>query len=188
MLCSQSSWEGEQIIVDYALSIALSIEPDLHDEQKDHLSDNIRKYLRAAITSEQCAEVFLNIITFTKPVDEVSLIITCCFQRLNDFKNTNFQMANISFNHSKRTRNWNCLEDRRLLAGILLYGENNWELTSQIVDNGRSKSHGSQRWQRCVDRRIKKDDWTNEEDKYLLDQVQIFGESSWSKISRVMGD
>jgi len=87
----------------------------------------------------------------------------------------------------RKARPWTQDEDLRLLAGIHIYGLDNWNSVVPLVGAGRTRPQCSQRWFRGIDPKISKRKWTEEENKELFNLVNQYGENAWSKISSEMG-
>ena len=88
----------------------------------------------------------------------------------------------------RRTRQWTQEEDDRLRAATALLGTTKWQIIAQYVGNGRNQSQCSQRWQRVLDPRLKKTQWTEEEDNKLEELIKKFGTQRWMKIASIFGD
>jgi hypothetical protein len=85
------------------------------------------------------------------------------------------------------TKRWTPEEDQRLIDAVAQSGTRNWGFISSLVGN-RSKSQCSQRWARCLNPRISKDNWSAEEEQQLLDLVAKHGVRAWTKIGQILGD
>ena len=88
----------------------------------------------------------------------------------------------------RKSRSWTTEEDDRLLAGIFRYGPDNWTSIARFVGNGRSRSQCSQRWQRGLDPRLSKMQWSVTEEAKLLQLVSTFGDRNWTQIAAKMGN
>lgn len=88
----------------------------------------------------------------------------------------------------KKTRPWTQVEDNRLLAGILKFGEDNWAQISKFVGNGRTRPQCAQRFFRALDPKISKETWSDEEDKRLLELIKEYGEKKWTQIGDILGN
>ena len=88
----------------------------------------------------------------------------------------------------KKTRSWTQAEDRRLIAGIHKFGVDNWANVAAFIGNGRTRAQCSQRWNRGLDPRISKDQWTKEEDEKLINLVRLKGTQGWTVIASEMGN
>lgn len=89
---------------------------------------------------------------------------------------------------AKKTTLGQQLKIKRLLAAVARYGIENWKNISDFVGNGRTRSQCSQRWLRCLNPKISKKSWTNDEDKQLKELVDTHGNKSWTKIASIMGN
>lgn len=99
----------------------------------------------------------------------------------------NFQEEIKPINGRRKARIWTNEEDFRLLAAIHKYGLNNWTEIVQFVGCGRTRPQCTQRWNRGLDPKICKNNWTEEENIKLLSLVSKHGETFWSKIAEEMG-
>jgi hypothetical protein len=82
-----------------------------------------------------------------------------------------------------KSRPWEDAENLRLLAGIYRYGIKDWGEVAKFIGNDRTTGQCSQRWLRCLDPNIKKEQWSDEEELMLLSLVNFYGTSSWTKVS-----
>ena len=92
------------------------------------------------------------------------------------------------FSLRRQTRQWTKEEDDRLREATKLYGTQRWHAIAQYVGNGRNQSQCSQRWQRVLDPKIKKTNWSEEEDRQLLQLVENYGTQRWMRIANEIGD
>jgi len=88
----------------------------------------------------------------------------------------------------KKANPWTTYEDQRLLAGVHKYGIDNWAMISLFVGNSRTRSQCAQRWNRVLDPRISKEQWSKEEDIKLINLVSLHGEKGWTQIAAGMGN
>jgi hypothetical protein len=88
---------------------------------------------------------------------------------------------------SKRCRLWTRDDDVRLLAGLRRYGIGDWKQIAIFVGNGKTSSQCSQRWSRALNPSLSKEQWTEDEDRELLESVAEYGEHSWARVSKQMG-
>lgn len=88
----------------------------------------------------------------------------------------------------KKPRHWSNREDSRLLAGVLIWGSSDWQQISNFTGAGRNRSQCLQRWTRTLNPAIKKDGWTEEEDKRLIELVEGSNKISWTRIARKLSN
>jgi hypothetical protein len=88
----------------------------------------------------------------------------------------------------RKPRLWSPTEDIRLLAAIRRFGVDNWCAVATFVGNRRSRAQCAQRWIRGLDPRIRKDQWSLEEEQRLIQLVREEGGKGWSKIAVGIGN
>ncbi|KAG7823338.1 hypothetical protein KL919_004214 [Ogataea angusta] len=79
---------------------------------------------------------------------------------------------------------WTNVEDAILKAAISKYGLNQWARVSSLLEKKTAKQC-KMRWQEWLDPRIKKIEWTKEEDQRLLELVRL-RPNQWSSVSMLM--
>jgi len=79
---------------------------------------------------------------------------------------------------------WSKEEDEQLLEWIKVNGPKKWSECAKFMKK-RSAKQCRERWLNHLDPNIKKDEWTEEEDKQIYDLYKRFG-TSWSKLAREM--
>lgn len=88
----------------------------------------------------------------------------------------------------KKIHSWCPEEDNRLLAGILRHGLDGWSNIATFVGNGRTRAQCSQRWHRGLDPRIKRSNWTKQDEELLLNLIAKHGAKAWMKIAADIGN
>ncbi|EAX89130.1 Myb-like DNA-binding domain containing protein [Trichomonas vaginalis G3] len=79
---------------------------------------------------------------------------------------------------------WTAEEDEILKSRIEKFGTGNWSLIAQELQ-GRTGKQCRERWTNQLNPNLNRDNWSSNEDRILLHQQQIFG-NSWSKISKYL--
>lgn len=79
---------------------------------------------------------------------------------------------------------WTNVEDEILKASISKYGLNQWSRVSSLLPNKTAKQC-KQRWQEWLDPRIRKSEWTKEEDEKLLSLIKL-RPNQWNSIGIMM--
>ncbi|EAY08713.1 Myb-like DNA-binding domain containing protein [Trichomonas vaginalis G3] len=97
------------------------------------------------------------------------------------------QMENHTTNRRK-SKPWTPEEDQRLSEAVAIHGTNQWGNVASIVGNDRTRSQCSQRWNRVIDPRISKANWTQEEEEKLLRIVAQVGDRQWTRVAAEMGN
>ncbi len=80
---------------------------------------------------------------------------------------------------------WTNVEDEILKVAIMKYGRNQWARISSLLVRKTPKQCKA-RWNEWLDPRIKKTEWSKEEDEKLLHLAKVFP-SQWGTISDVVG-
>ena len=88
----------------------------------------------------------------------------------------------------QKSKKWTPDEDQKLVEAVHKFGTSNWTAVSETVGNGRTSSQCSQRWNRVIDPRITKTNWTKEEEEKLLQSVAKYGEKSWTRVAQEFGN
>ena len=82
---------------------------------------------------------------------------------------------------------WKNSEDEILKAAVMKYGKTEWARVASLLPR-KSAKHCKARWEEWLDPRIKKTEWTREEDEKLMELVEEFGDHSWTKIASILGN
>ena len=83
-----------------------------------------------------------------------------------------------------RSRPWTEEEDHLVRSLVLSHGTKRWSLIAAQL-NGRTGKQCRERWHNQLDPAIKKDNWTPEEDRVLLDAHRSLG-NRWSDIAKLL--
>lgn len=88
----------------------------------------------------------------------------------------------------KKAGRWTLEEDEWLLAGVRRFGSGiNWALMQEFVPN-RTDVQCRERYMNVLHPRLRKEEFTPEEDARLLETVTELGEGKWSQVASVMND
>lgn len=90
-----------------------------------------------------------------------------------------------TMNPAIRRGRWKTEEDEALKNAVNMYGVGNWVKIQKFV-LGRTDVQCRERWMNVLSPSVKKDPWTEEEDKELKRLVGLIGVGKWSKISAEM--
>ena len=94
------------------------------------------------------------------------------------------QRADAQFAERKISRLWSNEDDALLRNAIQLHGEQSWTFISKTYFKGeRSSSQCKSRWQKCIDPRIKKGKWSEEEDRILIECMNN-GIIGWTEMAK----
>ena len=88
----------------------------------------------------------------------------------------------------RKTRTWSSQEDQRLIQAVGKFGIDNWSHVANYVGNGRTRAQCAQRWNRGLDPRISRDQWTPEEENKLMELVECQQIKGWTHIANEMGN
>ncbi|VBB27240.1 unnamed protein product [Acanthocheilonema viteae] len=80
---------------------------------------------------------------------------------------------------------WDASEDVLLTCSVSRFGTKDWIKVASCVP-GRSDSQCRDRWVNVLDKSIKAEPWSVDEDEKLLEGVRIFGKGEWSRISTIL--
>ncbi|KAG7577688.1 Homeobox-like domain superfamily [Arabidopsis thaliana x Arabidopsis arenosa] len=80
-----------------------------------------------------------------------------------------------------RKGTWSLEEDKRVKVAVTLFGSQNWHKISQFVP-GRTQTQCRERWLNCLDPKVNRGKWTEEEDGKLREAIAEHG-YSWSKVA-----
>lgn len=80
-----------------------------------------------------------------------------------------------------RKGKWSSEEDKRVKVAVTLFGTKNWHKISSFVP-GRTATQCRERWVNCLDPKLNRGKWTEEEDEKLREAIAEHG-YSWSKVA-----
>ncbi|EOA29895.1 hypothetical protein CARUB_v10012991mg [Capsella rubella] len=80
-----------------------------------------------------------------------------------------------------RKGRWSLEEDKRVKVAVTLFGSQNWHKISQFVP-GRTATQCRERWVNCLEPKVNRGKWTEEEDEKLKEAIGKHG-YSWSKVA-----
>jgi hypothetical protein len=136
--------------------------------------------------ADNVSSLLLHYCGGTQPLDHILAILQASDQPLT---NADREAHPDSFSSiRKKPRPWSPAEDVRLLAGIYRFGVDNWAPIAQFVGNGRTRAQCVQRWVRGLDPRISKEQWSDDEERRLLELVREDGAKGWTKIAAGLGN
>lgn len=75
-----------------------------------------------------------------------------------------------------------------MIQAVGKYGIDNWSHVANYVGNGRTRAQCAQRWNRGLDPRISRDQWTPEEENKLIELVECQQIKGWTHIANEMGN
>jgi hypothetical protein len=88
----------------------------------------------------------------------------------------------------RKPNRWSDDEDKRLIAAVQAHGTENWPFIANIVGGGRTRAQCAQRWNRGLDPKISKANWSQEEELRLLTAVETYGTKAWIKVAGEVGN
>ena len=77
---------------------------------------------------------------------------------------------------------WKNSEDEILKAAVMKYGKTEWARVASLLPR-KSAKHCKARWEEWLDPRIKKTEWTREEDEKLMHLAKVLA-GQWRTICR----
>jgi hypothetical protein len=175
----------DAILADYVLSKSGEMSFLPPDGQLLSARSILQSYSQGVLTYSQAVEAYRNIRPTNYPIDLLHDILAVAEQPLPA---PTFAAPRFPPSRHAKMRCWTSVEDRRLLAGILRFGTDDWQKISGFVGSGRSKSQCHQRWTRGLDPRIVRETWTPQQDELLLMLVALYGEKCWTQVSWIVGN
>lgn len=184
MMNQQETHQNKGIPIIFDVSEAyLDDQLSLDDYAKrDEILAILQNYIVGKILYEEALDAFEQFQINPTVLNTIHRILTT--DMISSFEDENL---NDEACHKKR-KYWEYDEDIRLLAGIYHYRVENWQMVSKFVLHNKTPAQCSQRWRRQLNPHISKDLWLPEEEKNLIDLVQKYGQSSWMKISSILGN
>ncbi|OHS97730.1 Myb-like DNA-binding domain containing protein [Tritrichomonas foetus] len=173
-------------IVNVGVSYILEIQPDISQEKLHILESILSDYLNSFVDYPACNNVFMKILGTLKPLNKIVNIIQTPNTPIPHHANVTIDPTRDIQN--KKNSHWTKYENQRLIAGIYRYGVNNWESVAKFVGNGRTKIMCSLRWSRALNPKISKDKWSEEEERKLMNLIEMKGDRSWTYIATQMGN
>ena len=170
---------GQNEIIEYGLNIARSSDVPITQQDSQKLATTILQFMNNQVTLDHASEIFKEIVGTSRPIEAISDIIE------------ESQDPNPLFTYvfdKKTPRHWSAHEDTRLLAGVYIYGVNDWKSISNFVGANRGRAQCLQRWTRTLKPSITKDVWTPEEDAKLCQIIAQSDKLSWTKVAHIMGN
>ncbi|KAH0786315.1 Myb-like DNA-binding domain containing protein [Histomonas meleagridis] len=177
--------ENSSPLLDIALSYVKQVAPHILDnpEAREEITNVFNKFLSNSISREEVNEVVRRYTGSSQPLERIETILNTPDTPLSS--NTPLCFDPIS-SLRKKTRPWSQIEDIRLLAGIHKFGVENWASIAKFIGNGRTRAQCSQRWCRCLDPKISKDQWTDEEEEKLINLIKNNQNRGWTSIASLM--
>ena len=177
---------GLDHIVDLALSYVEGTISDLPMDTRQELTKLFSAYLHEEISFEYCRERLLSLIGRDDALVRIREIMIQPTEPLPYHEDHDSDDCQMSLR--KKTRTWAAIEDQRLYAAVDRFGIDNWQTVANFLGNGRNRAQCSQRWTRCLNPKISKKSWNQEDDKQLKELVNLYGDKSWTKIASIMGN
>ncbi|OHS96574.1 Myb-like DNA-binding domain containing protein [Tritrichomonas foetus] len=140
----------------------------------------LAKYVDGAITYKEACDIFIALINTKAPLERIDTIL----KTSDDPIQCNRRSSTLK-NGRNESRIWTKYEDQRLVCGIHKFGED-WVRVARFVGNNRNKVQCSQRWCRSLNPTILKGPWSFEENKLLIELVEVHGDRNWKKVAAVL--
>jgi len=178
---------GHQFLLKYIMSGIISEHGNLEIDDYNKLESVIDGFITNQNNIDYYKQMCASIIHSEEPIIEIFHILQTIQHNNSNIPNS--YSPELSMNgERKKSKMWTLEEDRRLIAAIYLYGDENWNQISNFVGNNRKRSQCSQRWNRGLHPNISKKQWSPNEDAQLLSLVEQNGDKAWAKISSHMGN
>jgi hypothetical protein len=174
---------GTSFLVDVTLSLYQSHDTAISPATHSQLSQLVHAFIEKHITFSECVHSSISFTGTSQPIEKLHEILMIPTEpiRYDPHSADDPQLR-------KKTRPWCPYEDSRLIAGIFRYGLDNWTSIARFVGNARTRSQCSQRWQRSLDPRLSRDQWTRAEDLCLVQLVGCYGDKSWTQVASRLGN
>jgi hypothetical protein len=166
-------------LVAVGLSYVSELNIPLTPEQTAEIRAVLIRYLDGLISYRDCISIFVPLTGTSQPIDRLEAILSAP-DGPDPFPSRRDARA--------KTWPWRPYEDQRLLAGIHRFGLGNWDPVARVVGTGRTKAQCCQRWNRGLNPAIRKERWSESQDERLIELVAQYGEKSWTRISRELGN
>lgn len=175
--------EGVNILVDVGMSYLDGFNTEINTEMRQELRNILIKFITKQCTLDQAKSSFIERIGRDEAVLRVGEILDCPDEPLpsHDDETDDPQSR-------RKTRSWTSAEDTRLIAGVAKFGTDNWQAVAHFLGSGRNRAQCSQRWIRCLDPRISRKPWTEDEDIRLETLVKTIGDKAWTKVAALLGN
>ncbi|EAY09044.1 Myb-like DNA-binding domain containing protein [Trichomonas vaginalis G3] len=174
----------EKPLFEYSIPLIDRQVPGINIEARNDLIAIMKDYIQKRITYDTARDRFIKITGSSTAIDKIRDVIEIPDQPIKSQELPD----DPDGKNRRKMQKWSTYEDNRLLAAIYRFGIDNWALISKFVGNNRSRAQCTQRWTRCLNPRICKETWEQNEDQLLLNLVARFGDHSWTKIAEFMGN
>jgi hypothetical protein len=174
-------------IVEIAMNAIIEEGPYLPAEELARVRSILDQFSRLQISYQDCLSLLMPVLRTSQPIDKIGAILRVPEVPLPGNATGSADSSNDS-NGRAKTRSWTNYEDQRLLAGLHRFGLDDWQRVAAFVGNGRTKSQCCQRWNRGLNPKISKSEWTADLDKQLLQLVALHGEKSWTRVANEFGN
>jgi hypothetical protein len=175
---------SSRLLVDVTLSLYQNLDPALSPATHSRLSQLALGLIEKRVAMAECIQSSVALTGTAQPMEKLHEILTVPTEPIRPGEHD----AADDPQQRKKTRPWSPYEDSRLLAGIYRYGVDNWTSIARFVGNGRTRSQCSQRWQRSLDPRLSRDQWTRTEELCLVQLVQCYGDKAWTQVAARLGN
>lgn len=179
------NFPGATQVIELGISHAEAMSDFMPTSVKESLAETLRKFIFQQIKFTEACESTQVLIHSIEPVEQIKEVLEVSETPLPACPEETHQSGQP---FRRKTRTWTNGEDTRLIAGVLRYGTDNWQLVSRFLGGGRNRAQCSQRWSRCISPKISKKPWSPFEDQKLRDLVSVYGKKCWMNIARMMGN
>lgn len=171
----------EELLESYIRKELLSFCPSINEEDIFQCVKISKDFFKGLTNINEAKESIIAQCGNAKIIDKLEYILSI------DISPKELSATVYHINKKAKNTLWTDIEDTKLVASVLRYGIEDWNIISSLV-SGKTPSQCYQRWSKSLDPRISRSAWNQEEDEKLINCVKIFGEKSWQKISSIMGN
>lgn len=179
---------AESPISDVALSFLRNDYLERTFDSFEAIYQTLLDFLNSRIDYEEAQKIFKQKGSPTSALDKVHKIKLLASGNTDPLPPVDDEFPEKSDSGRRKARLWTPEENRRLLAAIHKFGLERWIDIVKFVGASRTRPQCTQRWNRGLDPRISKENWTEIENKRLFKLVEEFGVTAWSKIAKQLGN
>jgi hypothetical protein len=170
------------LLIDFTLSLYHIHDPGLSPAAHSRLCQLALAFIERRVPLAECMRSSVSLTGTSQPIEKLHEVLTVPTEPIR-YEERDARDGEPR----KKARPWSTYEDSRLVAGICRHGHDNWTAIARFVGNGRTRSQCSQRWQRGLDPRLSRTEWTRTEELCLVQLVQCYGDKAWRQVAARLG-